>query len=120
MDWLQFFSSIVSSIAWPAAAVTLACLMRIPLAKMMLLIRTFKYKDLQIDIGEQLEAVREKVGAEGNTSDAEPQQPPLSFQALAKQIHGQQSSVPGYQWKSNSTTFQTSWDWTAERPFGVQ
>ncbi|WP_177325204.1 hypothetical protein [Pseudomonas umsongensis] len=84
MDWLQFFSSIVASIAWPAAVVMLACLMRNPLAKLIPLIRTLKYKDLQIDIGEQLEAVREQVGAEGETPEIVTQEPPLSFQSLAK------------------------------------
>ncbi|MBK5415033.1 DUF4145 domain-containing protein [Pseudomonas sp. TH31] len=84
MDWLQFFSSIVSSIAWPAAVVMLAYLMRNPLAKLIPLIRTLKYKDLQIDIGEQLEAVREQVDAKGETPEIATQEPPLSFQSLAK------------------------------------
>lgn len=83
MDWLQFFSSVISSIAWPAAVVGLAYLMRNPLANLLPLIRTLKYKDLQIDIGEQLEAVKEQVGEESDTPAAPAEEPPLSFKALA-------------------------------------
>ncbi|MGY2361502.1 DUF4145 domain-containing protein [Pseudomonas azotoformans] len=84
MDWLQFLSSVIGSIAWPSAVVLLAILMRAPLGKLLPLIRTLKYKDLQIDIGEQLEAVREKVGAEGEAPDVASEEPPLSFKKLAQ------------------------------------
>ncbi|MCF4975542.1 DUF4145 domain-containing protein [Pseudomonas lactis] len=84
MDWLQFLSSIISSIAWPTAVVGLACIMRDPLAKLMLLIRRLKYKEFQIDIGEQLEAVRDQVGAEGEAPNLPVEEPPLSFKSLAQ------------------------------------
>jgi hypothetical protein len=84
MDWLQFFSSVISSIAWPAAVGGLAYLMRNPLANLLPLIRTLKYKDLQIDIGERLEAVKEQVGVESDTPADPPKEPPLSFKALAQ------------------------------------
>ena len=85
MDWLQFFSSIIGSIAWPAAVVVLACLMRNPLAKLIPLIRTLKYKDLQIDIGEQLNAVREQVDAESVVPAEASEEPPSSFKSLAQE-----------------------------------
>ncbi|NWD47847.1 DUF4145 domain-containing protein [Pseudomonas gingeri] len=84
MDWLQFFSSIVGSIAWPAAIVALACLMRNPLAKLIPLIRTLKYKDFQIDIGEELEEARELVDAESEQPSPVIEEPPVSFKALAQ------------------------------------
>lgn len=84
MDWLQFLSSIISSIAWPTAVVALACIMRKPLSKVMLLIRKLKYKEFQIDIGEQLEAVRDQVGAEGEAPHLPVEEPPLSFRSLAQ------------------------------------
>ncbi|MDR9875913.1 DUF4145 domain-containing protein [Pseudomonas allii] len=84
MDWLQFFSSVISSLAWPAAVITLAWLMRNPLSKLVPLIRTLKYKDLQIDIGEQLEAVRDQVGAEGEELNLPIEAPPLSYKSLAQ------------------------------------
>lgn len=84
MDWLQFFSSVISSLAWPAAVVALACLMRNPLAKLIPLVRTLKYKDLQIDIGTQLEAAREQVDAIRDTPATATEEPPLSFKALAQ------------------------------------
>ncbi|WP_300631884.1 hypothetical protein [Pseudomonas sp.] len=84
MDWLQFLSSVIGSIAWPSAVVALAILMRTPLGKLLPLIRTLKYKDLQIDIGERLEAVREKVGAESEAPDIATEEPPLTFKKLAQ------------------------------------
>lgn len=84
MDWLQFFSSIVGSIAWPAAIVALAFLMQKPLGKLIPLIRTLKYKEFQIDIGEQLEDARELVDAEGEQPSPVIEEPPVSFKALAQ------------------------------------
>ncbi|MGR0138941.1 MULTISPECIES: DUF4145 domain-containing protein [Pseudomonas] len=84
MDWLQFFSSVISSLAWPTAVITLAWLMRNPLSKLVPLIRTLKYKDLQIDIGEQLEAVRDQVGQKGEELNLPIEAPPLSYKSLAQ------------------------------------
>ena len=68
MDWLQFFASVVGSTAWPLAVVALAFLLRAPLGKLVPLIRTVRYKDLQIDVGHELEAAREKVEESGTPS----------------------------------------------------
>lgn len=84
MDWLQFFSSIIGSLAWPSAVIGLTWMMRNPLSKLLPLIRTLKYKDWQIDIGEQLEAVREQVATESETPSAASEEPPLSFKSLAQ------------------------------------
>ncbi|GEM_PF-508344 len=84
MDWLQFFSSVISSLAWPTAVITLAWLMRNPLSKLVPLIRTLKYKDLHIDIGEQLEAVRDQVGQKGEELNLPIEDPPLSYKSLAQ------------------------------------
>lgn len=84
MDWLQFVSSIINSIAWPSAAVALAWMMRHPLSKLIPLIRTLKYKEWQITVGEQLEAVRDEVDAESETPPTEAEELPSSFKAMAK------------------------------------
>ncbi|MCP1651782.1 hypothetical protein [Pseudomonas nitroreducens] len=63
MDWLQFSASVIGSLAWPAAVVMLAVLLRQPLTKLIPLIRKLQFKGLQIDIGEQLEEVIAKVEA---------------------------------------------------------
>lgn len=56
MDWLQFVSSVIGALAWPAAVITIIAQLRAPLGKLVPLIRTLKYKDLQIDVGQELEA----------------------------------------------------------------
>ncbi|MNC41976.1 hypothetical protein D3C75_907710 [compost metagenome] len=84
MDWLQFFASVVTSIAWPTAIVTLAVLLRSPLARLLPLIRTLKYKDLQIDLGEQLEAVKEQVEASSDASSNDPEEPTSTYKDLAR------------------------------------
>ncbi|WP_165976056.1 DUF4145 domain-containing protein [Pseudomonas putida] len=85
MDWLQFFASIVGSLAWPGAAVASVFMLRTPLGKVVPLIRTLKYKDWQIDVGQELEAAREKV--EGNSGDnaiAVPEEPTPAIRQLAQ------------------------------------
>jgi hypothetical protein len=61
MDWLQFFSSVIESLAWPAAVITLAVLMRGQLAQLIEGIRSFEWDKLKITIGERLHQVSEKL-----------------------------------------------------------
>lgn len=83
MDGLQFLSSIVESLAWPAAVVWLAFLLRAPLAKLIPRVRGVKYGDLHVDIAEQIEAAKEQVDAKNETPAGESAEPPLSFKSLA-------------------------------------
>ncbi|WP_460118991.1 hypothetical protein [Pseudomonas sp. S2_C03] len=85
MDWLQFFSSIISSLAWPTAVLGLALLMRHPLAKLIPMVRTLKYKDLHIDLSEKLEAVKDELVAQTPANDPLlPFVPPPSVLELAR------------------------------------
>lgn len=85
MDGLQFTSSIIGSLAWPAAVVWLAYLLRSPLAKLIPRVRSLKYGDFHVDIGEQIEAAKEQVDAENEAAAAPPlPEPPLSFKSLAE------------------------------------
>lgn len=84
MDWLQFFSSVIGSLAWPSAVVLLAILIRAPLAKVIPRLRTIKYGDLHLDIGEQIDAVKEEVEAIDESPSQDVDEVPVSFRALAK------------------------------------
>ena len=70
MDWKQFFAAIVVALAWPVATVTLVMLLRSPLAKLIPMVRTLKYKDLHIDLSEELQAA--KVVLDANKPDEKP------------------------------------------------
>lgn len=83
MDWLQFVSSVIGALAWPAAVITIIVLLRAPLGRLVPLIRTLKYKDLQIDVGQELEAVKESVEATADQSERK-EKPTPAFQQLAK------------------------------------
>ncbi|MEE9678718.1 hypothetical protein V4842_10450 [Pseudomonas moraviensis] len=64
MDWKQFCAAVIASLAWPTAVVVVVVLLRSPLAKLIPMVRSLKYKDLHIDLSEKLEAVKEVVEAE--------------------------------------------------------
>lgn len=49
MDWLQFISGLVSSIAWPAVALTSLFMFRTELTKIIQRLAHLKYKDLELD-----------------------------------------------------------------------
>jgi len=49
MDWLQFVSSLFSSIAWPAVALTFLVMFRAELAKIVQRLAHLKYKDLELE-----------------------------------------------------------------------
>ena len=54
MDWLQFLSSVVGSLAWPATVLALVVLLRAPVTRVLLTLTRLKYKDLELDFGREL------------------------------------------------------------------
>ncbi len=61
MDWLQFFSAILDSLAWPTAAIVAILVMRRPLRLLLPLLRRLRYKDVQLDFEEKLDETEAKV-----------------------------------------------------------
>lgn len=82
MDWKQFAAAVIASVAWPMAVVFLVVLLKKPLSSLLPLIRSFKYKDFHLDLGEKLEAVKDAVSAE-DTSEPLPEAPQTAI-ALAR------------------------------------
>jgi hypothetical protein len=54
MDWKQFFAALAGSTAWPIAIVVIVLILRNPLAKVILRVKSLKYGELDIDLSEQL------------------------------------------------------------------
>lgn len=77
MDWKQFFAAIVTATAWPLAVVLMTFMLRTPLAKLIPMMRSLKYKDLHIDLSEKLEAVKVELDAQPT-----PDRPPLPYLPL--------------------------------------
>jgi len=77
MDWKQFFSAIITAIAWPCAVVIVVMLLKSPLTKLIPMVRSLKYKDLHIDLTEKLDAVKEELEAQTATDE-----PKLPYVAL--------------------------------------
>ncbi|MDF9904524.1 UNVERIFIED_ORG: hypothetical protein OKW15_002480 [Pseudomonas reinekei] len=63
MDWMQFVSSLVSSLAWPAAVVTVVCLLKNPILGLIPKIRSFRYGELHVDLTEALQSLQEELPA---------------------------------------------------------
>jgi hypothetical protein len=57
---LQFFASIVHSIAWPLSAVFLGLVFRKPLARLIPALRRARYKDLEFNFGEALRSLEQQ------------------------------------------------------------
>lgn len=67
MDWLQFISSLIGSIVWPAVAMTFLFLFRAELAKIIQRLAHLKYKDLELDfdkVKQQAEDLRLDIAQE--------------------------------------------------------
>jgi hypothetical protein len=58
MDALSFVSSIINSLAWPAALIFFVWYLRQPLAELLLTVTRFRYKDLEIDFARELRDVK--------------------------------------------------------------
>lgn len=74
MDWMQFVSALVSSLAWPVAVVAVVCLLKNPILGLIPKIRSFKYGELHVDLTEELKAVQESL-------PGKPQEPPSDEKA---------------------------------------
>lgn len=87
MDGYQFVSSLIDSLAWPAAVVWMAFLLKGPVAKLIPRVRTFKYGEFQVDIGEKLEEAKELVSAidtTGAQESHEVEDRSVAFQSIAE------------------------------------
>ena len=86
MDWLQFISSLVASLAWPAVAMTFLFLFRAELAKIVQRLAHLKYKDLELDF-EKVKQQAEDLRLEAAQA---PEAPPIAespaFTSLEDQI----------------------------------
>ena len=61
MDWLQFFSDIVRSLAWPVALLIAIVLLRKPLADLKTLLRKLRYRDFEFEFGEEVRGLKAEV-----------------------------------------------------------
>ena len=59
MDWRQFTAEVVSSLAWPTAAIVLAAVFRSEVRKIIQRLAHLKYKDFELDF----DKVRQQAGA---------------------------------------------------------
>lgn len=57
MDTFTLISNLISSLAWPVAVCVLVYALRRDLGKAIISIKKFKYKDTEIDFGEELQSV---------------------------------------------------------------
>lgn len=61
MGTLEFIAALVQAVAWPAAVVTVLVLFRRSLRALLPNLNRFRYKDLEVEFGKQLAAVREQL-----------------------------------------------------------
>lgn len=59
MNWLEFTSSIIGAVAWPAAIIVLVYALRQPIKELVPLLQRMKYKDFEMEFGEKLAEARE-------------------------------------------------------------
>jgi hypothetical protein len=74
MDWLQWSSSIVSSLAWPVAAVVIACIFRSQIAGLLAKLRKLSWGDKVLDFADKLDRI-ETVSQTTTPADNEQEYP---------------------------------------------
>lgn len=63
MSWLEFTAAIIGSLAWPIVALVAIILLRKPLVGLIPLLRRAKYKDLELEFGEEVRELRQEAEA---------------------------------------------------------
>ncbi|BBP62746.1 hypothetical protein PHLH5_02870 [Pseudomonas sp. Cab53] len=91
LDWMQFVSALVSALAWPAAVVTVVCLLKDPILGLIPKIRSFKYGELHVDLTEELKAVQESLPGKPQEHPGDEKSPlptPVALQLAAVSPRG--------------------------------
>jgi hypothetical protein len=65
MNALEFIASIIGSLAWPAAIVMLVLLLRTPLRKLLHELTRFRYGDVEIDFGREVQMLEDQAKTAG-------------------------------------------------------
>ena len=86
VDWLTFIATVITSLAWPSAAVLLVLVLREPIKALLPLLQRIKYKELEVEFGKRVEEVREEVarGLPGETILTSPADESSAFAHLAE------------------------------------
>jgi hypothetical protein len=66
MDWLTFISNLVGSLSWPAAFFAVAFLFRSQVQYLMNSLTKLKWRDVEVEFGEQVDLIREEVQEAGD------------------------------------------------------
>src|SRR5271157_6230693 len=61
MDWLNFLTNIVASLAWPCTIIIIIFLMRKPIRDLLPLLQRLKYKEFELEFGKRVEEVKEEI-----------------------------------------------------------
>jgi hypothetical protein len=62
MDGFTFTSEIVKALAWPSAVIVLAFLLRKPIFELVPLMKKLKYKELELEFSQEVQALKSEVG----------------------------------------------------------
>ena len=65
MNGFEFTASIIDALAWPASVLILAWILKKPLQKLLNELKSFRYRDVEMDFGQQMHAIEsgaEKAG----------------------------------------------------------
>ncbi len=60
MDWLNFITKIVDSLAWPVCIIVIVLILKKPISALLPMLRNLKYKDLELNFGEELKKVEDQ------------------------------------------------------------
>ena len=60
VNWLDFISSVIASLAWPVVTLIAVLVLRQPLARLLPTLRRAKYKGFDLEFGERLDELEER------------------------------------------------------------
>lgn len=66
MSTLEFFSSLVQSLAWPISVILIIFILRKPISELTKGISKVKYQDLEIDFGKKLAKIEQQISSKDN------------------------------------------------------
>jgi|GEM_PF-1191370 len=71
MDWKDFFSSLISALAWPIAALAIVLLLRDPLIRLIPRLRRVRYRDAVLEFEEEIRRTKQDLVVRAGGGSAE-------------------------------------------------
>jgi hypothetical protein len=96
MDWLTFFSKTFEALAWPVAAIVLACLLRPEIRKLAPFVKKLKAGPIEAEFEREVQSLQVAASKDASTSKAPPDTASKAFLLQLAELHSRSAILEAW------------------------